>query len=131
MTVERKIERKIEELEGQVLFQENVVSGIIYQLNIYNKKMAENEDKKERYWERISEAIDELTIEKRKLEHKMNELKSLKENNLKKGENMTVETYEIYDLGYEEALKYFSADADMLENIEKYSEDEKENLHLN
>ena len=92
MTVERKIERKIEELEGQVLFQENMVSGIIYQLNIYEKKRAEKEDKKERYWEMILEAIDELTIEKRKLEHKMNELKSLKENNLKKGENMKYET---------------------------------------
>ena len=50
--------------------------------------MAENEDKKERYWERISEAIDELTIEKRKLESMRCELKSLKEN-IKKGENMT------------------------------------------
>ena len=76
-----KLEREIEELEGQVLFQENVVSGIIYQLNIYEKKRAEKEDKKERYWEMISEAIEELVIEKRKLESMRYELHALKEEN--------------------------------------------------
>ena len=76
----RRALREIEELEGQVLFQENVVSGIIYQLNIYEKKRAEKEDKKERYWEMISEAIEELVIEKRKLERMRDELHDLKEN---------------------------------------------------